>query len=463
MLQSLANSLVGKGFPGVGYLPESKLAEFIVDRLGRTLGRAAYALTGWSETVPESAIRRIRSEDISWSVLNLFPQPSPQAVMIGSANGALMHLCAAMRTPWLPQTFLLPIRRRRIHPDNVIEAMEWGKGPGEALLRGNPDLVLHQMHDPDHDRVMVQRMAYFRVKRRRLGPAYSLYLEKQLRAGATVYLVDCRYSWLTKRVNERHFFQLGGAGGVTDEEYLNGSDRVAGFLAREGSDARRWNAPQADGETPEGEWGFQQEMGDEIVQLARRVGGRVVRISFEDPEDLSPLVADFYRWWYERQGTGTSNLLTESFIFLEPYWALRTGSVPFWMVFNGRNSANRLERYLDGSRPYDNIYMMLLSNGIRPIEGISVDDWRVALNKARVKGQCVGVNERKFPYDFASFLRYNRSLQESIPTRQEMPDAATVEELESFVARHGHHYAVQFKEVVSRTATDEPLTEQLHP
>lgn len=457
MLQSLANCLIGKGFPGVGYLPQSRLAQFIVDRLGHRVGRAAYALTGWSETVPESEIASIRSEEISWSVLDLYPQQSPQAVVIGSANGALIHLCAAMQVPWLPQTFLLPIRRRRIHPDNVMEAFEWGKEPGATLLRGNPDLVLHQMHDPDHDRTMVQRMAYFRIKKRALGPAYSLYLKKQFRAGATVYLSDCRYSWLTKRVDQRHYFQLGGAGGVTAEEYLNGSDRVARFLEREGSHMRRWHSPAADGRTPEGEWGFEEEMGQEVIQLARDVGGRVVRLSFDDPEDLSPMVADFYRWWYAKRGTQTSSLLTESFIFLEPYWALRTGSIPFWMVFNGRSSADSLERYLDNSSPYDYINMMLLSNGVRPIEGISVDDWRVALNRASISGRFVGVNEKKFPYDFASFLRYDRSLQETIPFRQEIPDRATVTDFEDFMAEHGYHYGVSLDEVVSGPEDQSPL------
>jgi len=40
-------------------------------------------------------------------------------------------------------------------------------------------------------------------------------------------------------------------------------------------------------------------------------------------------------------------LLVESFIVMEPFWTIRTGSVPFWMVFNKLPSAEALEQYLD--------------------------------------------------------------------------------------------------------------------
>jgi hypothetical protein len=50
--------------------------------------------------------------------------------------------------------------------------------------------------------------------------------------------------------------------------------------------------------------------------------------------------ADLYRQWYEERGLPTNRLLVESFILIEPWWALRTGSVAFWMVFNMEPSAD---------------------------------------------------------------------------------------------------------------------------
>ncbi len=446
MLRALANCLSGKDFPGIGILPQSKAVAFLVDNVSRPMGRRLYALAGWLETISTRTLSSIQAEDIARTVISLYPKVSPQAVMIGSANGAMVHLCAALGAPWLPQTFMIPVRRRMIHPDEVLENMEWGRETAPPLLNNNPELVLHHAHDPDHDRLMVRRMSYFRVKRTSLGESYSRFLEEKFRSGATVYLVECRFKWLAKQVAERHYFQLGGAGGISPEEYVNGSHRVTGFLEREGSPKRRWNAAPPDVETPEGEWGFQPQLAEEVIALGRKVGGRVVRISFDDPEDMSPLVADFYRWWYARRGIPCSYLLTGSFIFLDPYWTLRTGSVPYWMVFNGQRSAGSLSNYLTRAEPYDYLYKMLLSNGVNPVEGVSIDDWRSLARHASIGAEFLGVNEERFPYDFASFLRYNAALQKKIPFRHDMPAPASLDELHMFLQDYGDQYQVQFVE-----------------
>ncbi|HKW91572.1 MAG TPA: hypothetical protein VJX92_06700 [Methylomirabilota bacterium] len=58
--------------------------------------------------------------------------------------------------------------------------------------------------------------------------------------------------------------------------------------------------------------------------FARRHGYRVLRILFEQPEDMSPLVADLYRWWYRRLDAADTRLVVDSFILMEPYWTIRT-------------------------------------------------------------------------------------------------------------------------------------------
>lgn len=445
LLQALSNCFHGRGFPGLGALPGAKPIELVVGKLDTRLSQRVYTLTGWTETFPPEEVESIRADDVSQAVVSLYPKEETQAVFIGSANGAMIHLAAALRAPWLPQTFLMPLKRPDSDPDDISADMEWGKEPGRILLDNNPDLILHHAHDPDHDRLMVRRMAYFRIKRRLLGETYSRYLEDKLRSGATIYIVDCRLKWPTTKLAERHFFQTGGAGGVPPDEYLHGSERVAKFLERQGSKVRRWDAPPVDGDHPEAEWGFQPELGEEIVTLAHSVGGKVLRMSFREPEDASPMVADFYRWWYQRRGIQSNQLLAESFAILDPYWTLRTGSIPFWLLFSGRYSADRLTDYLSSARPYDHIYMMLLSNGINPIEGVSIEDWRRVLRQAAVHGEFIGVDEGKFPFDVASFLRYHSRLKERITSRYDMPVPASLDEFDAFIAQHGDHYDVQFE------------------
>src|SRR5439155_7282415 len=143
----------------------------------------------------------------------------------------LVHLCAALGIPWLPQTFLIPVRHGGLHhPDEPKRDLEWARRPAAALLEANPELVLHHMHDANQDRLMIQRMTYFRVKRTRLGEAYRRFLAGTLPRGATLFLVECGLSWPTVRVADRHVFQHGALGGATAEEYYRGGPRVEEYL-----------------------------------------------------------------------------------------------------------------------------------------------------------------------------------------------------------------------------------------
>ena len=74
-------------------------------------------------------------------------------------------------------------------------------------------------------------------------------------------------------------------------------------------------------------------------------------MTIDDPEAASPLVADLHRWWYRRRGLPAERLLVESFVLLDLYLALATGSVPYRSDFPVDPSADALERYLDGGKP----------------------------------------------------------------------------------------------------------------
>src|SRR5205085_1591445 len=141
--------------------------------------------------------------------------------------------------------------------------------------------------------------------------------------------------------------RLRALGGATPDEYVHGGPRVDEYLQRYGLPRESWAAPTPDGERPEAEWGFEPALRDDLERLARRHGYQLRRLLFPDPELLSPLVADLYRWWHRQRGLEANRLLVESFILMEPWWTLRTGAVPFWMTFNTTPSADRLTQYLD--------------------------------------------------------------------------------------------------------------------
>jgi hypothetical protein len=105
-----------------------------------------------------------------------------------------------------------------------------------------------------------------------------------------------------------------------------------------------------------------------------------------------------------------SRLLVESFIVLEPWWTLRTASVPFWTKFPVEDDARLLGEYLDRSEPYDDIRVMLFSHGVDSIGLAGAERWRAIIQRA-ASGGFVGVDPERFPRDFGVYLRYNRALK----------------------------------------------------
>jgi hypothetical protein len=447
MLRATAAALRGEDFPMLGALPRralplARVGTTLVNALPAKVREGLYTRSGGSEAISPGELGGVSAEDLSRWAAGSYPRSSYPAVAVGSSNGALAHLWAALGVPWLPQTFLVPVRRSGVPVDEPKADLEWGKRHAASLLEANPDVMLHQMHDANQDRLMLRRMAYFRIKKLRLGEAYESFIRESLPPGGTVFLVECRRAWPTTRVGERHVYQHGAVGGATEEEFLRGGERVEGYLRRYGSPRKRWDSPEPDGENPEAEWGFEPALRESVERLARQEGYRVRRILFEEPEDPSPFVADLYRRWYGERGIPTGRLLIESFIMLEPHLAIRTGSVPLWTVFPTEPSLERAERYLDRVIPFEEIRAMLFSHGVESVGLPPIARWREVLKRARRYGGFVGVDEGKFPRDYAAFIRYNTELRKVRPLYPPAP--LSLEELDAFLEEAAGRYPVRW-------------------
>ncbi|WP_156119573.1 hypothetical protein [Leptolyngbya sp. KIOST-1] len=443
-LQAAANYLTGEDVPAGGPVPQLAVAlANLVGSLPNRLNDAVITGLGWFDASTPGALERVRAETMAQWAVNQYPQRQYPAVMIGSSNGAASHLCAALGIPWLPQT-LLVCTRHSGDKDDPKQALTWAQDRVQRLLAANPDLAAYQMHDPNQDRLKVGQVAYFRLKRRRLGATYRQFLQQNLMPGGTLLLLECNYSWPATQVSDRHFFQVGGKGGIDRREYVEGSPRVADFLRRQGSAHRHWHSPPANGNWPEAEWGFEPALRDDVLAFAQAHGLRVQRIVFDDPQALSPLVADLHRWWYDQLGVPSDRLLAESFVYLHPWLCMRLGLVPYWTVFNDQTSLDLLRRDLNATRPYNDIFLTLFANGLNSLGIASLEQWRTEiLSQARRQGQFLGVNERRFPRDNASLIQHYLDLKR-LPGQFPIPEPLTLAQLEQFLAQAGDRYAVEW-------------------
>jgi hypothetical protein len=421
MLRATARALRGKDFAHLGQNPAAAAATRATSAMPWRLRRTAYTVAGAAEGVPVSRLGDVDTDAIAAWAAGQYPRRRYPAVLIGSSNGAAVHLAAALGAPWLPQTVLVPVRWSGNDPDRPDLAMAFGRRVAAPLLARNPDVVLHHMHDGNQDRLMISRMTYFRLKRQRLGAAYERFLTGCLAPGAPILLVDDRSRWPTTRVDERHVFQVGARGGLTAEEYLRGSPALADMLRRAGSSRDRLPAPEPDGESAEAEWGLDEALAADVERWASAYGHPVHRVRIDAPQELSEPVAELYRQWLRERGYPDGRLLVESFVLLDPVHALRAGLVPYWTVFPVDESADLLARHLaEPGRHVDEAYLMLFSHGVRSAGLAGPGRWREVVGHARAI-QLLGVDESRFPADFGVFGRFGPALRR---VRAEGPEPA---------------------------------------
>ena len=435
MVQALALCLHGQPFDSPSQSPLLDRVMPLANWLPRRARDVAYAMGALGEAVPKRRAGELRAEAVAAWIAGLFPERQYPAAFIGSSNGGIVHLAAALGTPWLPQTYLCPIRQIGVDPDEPRRALEVGRAVGEVLAAGNPDVSVHHMHDPNQDRLMLQTMAYYRLKFRRLPRAYCAFLERTLAPAATLFLVECGTSWPVTRIAERLVFQFGAVGGATVEEYFEGGPRVRAYLERYGVARDRWEPPAADAEAPEAEWGFDPMLRADVEALARSRGWRVVRLRFHEPEDLSLLAANLYDAWYRELDLAPTRLLVENFVLMAPLGALEQRLVPFWLVFNTAPSAACLRRFLDTHGPFDEMGLMLFSHGTEGVGVTPIETWRSLLAKARRRGIFLGVDEKAYPRDFATLVRFHRGLGRLGP-KQEPPPPLALDRFEAMLREH---------------------------
>lgn len=441
MAVAVARFLRGRGVPPLGdpamraLGPVAAAASHLPVRATETV----YSVFSGAEGRSQKDIAAVDMEAVAESITGLYPRRRYPAVMIGSSGGALVHLCAALGIPWLPQTLLLPVRQRGISPDQPMRAVHAFDGAARAMLDRNPDVVLHHMHDPNQDRLTLRRMAYFRVKRTALGRAYRTFLTEVLAPGGVIVVAECGRRWPTTRIADRHVFQFGAVGGMPASEYRDGSPRVTDYLRRYRAGVSRWQAPAPDGDSPEAEWGFEPALRDDISAFAKQHGYRVRRLVHDDPEDLSPVVADLYRWWYAERGLQANRLVIDSFLLLDPWWTLRTGCVPFWTTFPVQPSLDNLNRYLDNTERFDVLHLALFCHGVESVGMVTVDQWRAVLRRARVGGSFAGVSPDRYPCDLRTFFRFQRALR-AVPQRHPVPGPLSLPEFETWLCGRAGRY-----------------------
>ena len=399
----LAAALRGERFPNLGHGPAAAFAVRTAGRLPWPLLRRIYTRIGASEGLDPARLGDLDLASVAEWLANGYPPRRYPGVLVGSSNGALAHLAAALQVPWLPGTVLVPVARTG-DPHRPLDALRFGERVAAPLLARNPDVVLHHMHDQVQDELMVARMTYFRVKWRALPTAYARFLAEQLAPGAPVVLVEDRSTWPVVTVGERHVFQTGAQGGLEAQAYLDRPD-----------------TPRPDAEAAEAEWGADPGLASSLAAWCASAGHPLIRLTYQGPQAPASAVAEVLRTWYRSRGEPADRLLVPSFVLADPWTAIATATVPFWAFFAVQPALRALESYLrsrvDAGDPYRAVDVLLFQHGVDS-EGIAApEEWLDVVRRSGARARLLALDAHRFPHDIATLGRYGAALASLPPAR----------------------------------------------
>jgi len=383
-------ALNGQPFPNLGNSAVAGLAVRVAGRLPWSILRGVYTRIGASEGINPRRLGDVNLAMVAKSFAERYPKRRYPAVLIGSSNGALTHLAAAMQVPWLPETVLVPVARVG-DTDRPDQAMNFGRSVAPALLDRNPDIVLHHMHDQLQDVLMAERMSYFRVKWRRLPEAYAAFVDSQLAPGGTVVVIRDRSSWPVTRVGPRHVFQAGGRGGSSPGEYLS-----------------RPHTPRANDEAAESEWGLDPGFRDHVQAWCAQRGYRYAEIGYDGPQVPAAAVARVIRDWYRARGEPASRLVVPCFVLGDPWLTICAAAVPFWIHFAVQPALRALDDYLDDAEAYRDVNVFLFEHGTRSPGIAGPDEFATVVRRHGAAVHFDGLDSERFPHDIGTLGRYGR-------------------------------------------------------
>ncbi len=374
------------------------------------LGGKKPLLAAFKRMGPASAdsamARRITANILAgWAVSFYADVQGPfNAIIIGAPNGGIAHLATAMRAPFLSQHFLVNFSDST-PPDDVEIYQKHGAALVEETLSRNRDLAAINHYDPLHDRLTVQYVNQIRYKLLELPEAYKNFISENLRPGGILVFADCRFSWPMYFINERHWFQVGGLGGLAPRDFIEGvHPQIAALQASAGAEpVGNWGLKgQTAFDMPESEWGALAPFHDRVAQFARDNAFEFVALEGAHPQFFSYLAFRVWRKLISEARGKPQGVLLETFTQVAPAAVRAAALLPVWIPRNCSNSLGYLRRIQREFRHYPAlrdkpVLWMPQPTRLESFDGASWDNWLESLSGLDVHP--LGMRPRLYPLD----------------------------------------------------------------
>jgi len=384
----------------MGALPQS-VARFVISRFESISGLNPKVMEDFSL----DAMVRARLEDYT-GLTGPFP-----AILVGAAlSGAVTYLSLALGGPFLPQAFVVSLKRGSYTGD-VREYMKRSLDTALRIAEDNPGLMTIQHYDPVHDGWMTRFINHLRFKLLDLPSAYGEFIHANLEPGGSVVYLDSGASWLRYRLGPRSVFQVGGWGGISTEEFLEGSERIRDYARQAGLKSTDWkldNYPLERG--PESEWGSEPGLAEALESFCQSNRYRFVRIRLPHPNDFPRLAFAAAKSLVEKEGRQPSGVLVEMFTQFDATASRLAGLLPLWLVFNTPDSLEFLKD-MRAQFPLDKpIFFSPLATFSMTPDLVPWKEWESAL--AGTQWTNIGTRPSHYPADARALVKWVEPLRD---------------------------------------------------
>lgn len=388
---------------------------------------------------PEKVSKVNSSLAARWTTARYKGSGKCNAVIVGAPSGGAAHLSTMLKAPFLTQHFLLCIKHRKTAPDDIKEIAAHGITAARKIRKNDEALEVIVHYDPVHDRLLAGCVNTVRLKLTALPKEYRNFINQKLKPGGAVIFIDVKYTWLQYAVEDHIHIQVGGLGGISDKEYLNGSERLDRWLTSIGSPHRGgWQLSGYPLEAmPESEWGTYPGLKDELKEFAGQNGYKFIEISADHPEQVSEIAAELFikhvskptRWFFD------------CFTSINPFFNLSTGAVPVWLPFNCSDSYSYAENFLENKKDLFSddsiIYFTLTPNFVATPDQVEPAEWHKLFSRYG-KAKPVAVNWKLYPADVTHFILLPKALRREAVRVSRAPISLSTWELEEYLAHKPH-------------------------
>lgn len=384
----------------LGALPQ-EAARFAVSRFQTISG------------LPPSVMDRFSLDDLLQERLTDYAQLTGKfpALTVGAAlGGATTFLSLALGGAFLPQAFVTTLKGGSMSGD-ASEYLHRSLDRALEIADENLALMTIQHYDPVHDGWLTRFVNHLRFKLLDLPPAYAEFIKSRLEAGGAVVYLEGGATWLRYRLGPRSVFQVGGWGGISAEEFLEGSKRLDSYAARTGLKVTDWKLegyPLERG--PESEWGSEPGLAEALEKFCQLEGYRFVRIHLPHPNDFSRLAFAAAQSLLEKEKREPAGVLVEMFSQFDATAARQAGLLPLWLIFNTDDSLEYLKEMraqFPAGRP---VFFSPLSTFSLTPDLVPFEAWDAAL--AGSGWINIGARRSHYPSDARALVKWTEPLRE---------------------------------------------------